>query len=162
MRKEPVRRSEQVSGLRAEALYKNGYGQCQCQSEYDGLCHIDSGGLGIVLGQMDGRDDGAADAEHQSDGGHQEPERREYIDGCQCVTSYAVSDEDTVNYCHQGDAEHSQKCRRKHSAEELRNVVRAEIDRVSLHSCLVQRPRRYENNDCFYVSLSDIKYFRYA
>lgn len=61
----------------------------------------------------------AADAEHQPDGGHKEPERRENVYGCQCVTSDAVSYENTVNYRHQGDAEHAQKCRHKHLAEQL-------------------------------------------
>ena len=142
MRQQTVGRAEQVSGLRAIALYQNGYGQCQCRSEYDGLGHIDSGGLLVVPGQMYGRYDRAAYAEHQPDGGHKEPERRENVYGGQCVTSDAVSDENTVNYRHQGDAEHAQKCRHKHLAEQLRNVVRAEINRVSLHMSQFQKSQR--------------------
>ena len=41
MRQQTVGRAEQVSGLRAIALYQNGYGQCQCRSEYDGLGHFE-------------------------------------------------------------------------------------------------------------------------
>ena len=40
------------------------------------------------------------------------------------------------------DAEHAQKCRHKHLAEQLRNVVRAEVNRVSLHMSQFQKSQR--------------------
>ena len=81
---------------------------------------------------MDGHDHRHATAEEQSRARANHEDGRRHVDGSQCVTAHALTDEDAVGNVEHGSEEQTKECGKEKAEEKLRDILLRKVDTVSM------------------------------